>query len=537
MKPIGTIHTPFTDPAGMLIQPAGASGVKGTVEVLEEYRGGLKDLDGFSHLPKRNSRWYVCVAIALMLGVSVLLAGAEEAKRPNVLLIAIDDLNDWVGCMGGHPQAKTPNIDRLAARGVLFNNAHCQSPVCNPSRASMMTSLYPATTGIYFLSPDLSASPVARKNVLLPHRFEKEGYHVTGAGKLFHGNQNKKYLSNYAGSFGGFGPRPRKKLSSFPGHPLWDWGVFPDRDDEMPDHKIAKWGVSQLQKKHDKPLFLATGFYRPHVPQYAPQKWFDMYPLDSLKLPAVMENDLGDLSEYAINLTRLKHVSPTHSWVMKNDEWKPLVQSYLACMSFVDHQVGKLMDALDNSPYKDNTFVVLYTDHGFHLGEKERWAKRSLWEDGTRTPMVIVGPGVAKGRVCKKPVQLLDIYPTLLDVAGLKADPKLEGHSMTPLLKNPEADWPYMARTSFGPGNYAIRSERYRYIHYNDGSEEFYDNAEDPNEWKNLIETPELVALIEEHRTFLPKSTHPILGKDSTGHAAFNASKRNASKPDAGDSK
>jgi arylsulfatase A-like enzyme len=476
-------------------------------------------------LTKRNFPWYVCVAVALILSVGIPFAGAEETKQPNVLLIAIDDLNDWIGCMGGHPQAKTPNIDRLAARGVLFNNAHCQSPVCNPSRASMMTSLYPATSGIYFLNPDLNASPIARENTLLPRRFEAEGYHVAGAGKIFHdGKQNRKYMPNYGGQFGGFGPYPEKKLSSFPGHPLWDWGAFPDSDEKMPDHKIAAWGVKQLQKTHDEPLFLATGFYRPHVPQYAPQKWFDMYPLESLKLPAIMENDLDDLSEYGINLTRLKHVSPTHEWVLKNNEWKPLVQSYLACVSFVDHQVGKLLDALDNSPYKDNTFIVLYTDHGFHLGEKERWAKRSLWEDGTRVPMIIAGPGVARGKVCKKPVQLLDVYPTLLDVAGLEKDAKLEGHSMAALLKNPEADWPYMARTSFGPGNVSIRSERYRYIHYNDGSEEFYDHADDPNEWNNLIGSPEKKTVTEKHRSFLPKKSHAILGKGSTGHSAFNAS-------------
>ena len=450
--------------------------------------------------------------------------GFAADTRPNVLLIAIDDLNDWIGCMGGHPQAKTPNIDRLAARGVLFDNAHCQAPVCNPSRASMMTSLYPETTGIYFLTPDLAASEVASKNTLMPKRFEQEGYRVTGAGKIFHGNQNERYLPNYAGSFGGFGPLPEKKLSSFPGMRAWDWGGYPERDEELSDHKMAAWAVEQLQKKQDAPFFLAVGFYRPHVPQYVPQKWFDMYPLESLQLPAVLENDLADVSDYGINLTRLEHVSPPHDWVVKNNEWKPLVQSYLACVSFVDHQVGKLLDALDNSPAKDNTLVVLYSDHGFQLGEKERWAKRSLWEDVTRVPLIVAGPGVPRGKICSKPVQLMDVYPTLLELAGLEPDTKLEGHSLGALLKNSDAEWPHMARTSFGPGNESIRSERYRYIHYNDGSEEFYDHAEDPHEWKNLIAQPELASAIEEHRAFLPKNPHPILGKDSTGHKAYQAS-------------
>ena len=193
-------------------------------------------------------------------------------------------------------------------------------------------------------------------------------------------------------------------------------------------------------------------------------------------------------------------------------------------MSFVDHQVGKVLDALDNSPAKDNTLIILYSDHGFHLGEKERWAKRSLWEDSTRVPLIVAGPGVAQGEVCNKPVQLLDVYPTLLELAGLNEDEKLEGHSMAALLKKPDAPWPHMARTSFGPGNYSIRSERYRYIHYNDGSEEFYDHAGDPHEWNNLIENPELATLIKKHRAMIPKNAHPILGKDSTGHKAYKAS-------------
>ena len=341
-----------------------------------------------------------CLSAAAFAGEAA--AKAADTAKPNVLLIAIDDLNDWIGCMGGHPQAKTPNIDRLAARGVLFNNAHCQSPVCNPSRASMMTSLYPATTGIYFLNPDLSKSPLAKKNTLMPQRFVQEGYQVTGAGKIFHGNQNQRYLPNWAGSFGAFGPSRKEKLSSFPGVRPWDWGVYPERDEQMPDHKIAAWAVDELKKKQDKPRFLAVGFYRPHVPQYAPQKWFDLYPLESLQLPKVLENDLDDVSEYGINLTRLESRGTTHEWVVKNDEWKPLVQSYLACVSFVDHQVGKVLDALDNSPAKDNTLIILYSDHGFHLGEKERWAKRSLWEDSTRVPLIVAGPGVAQGKVCSQ---------------------------------------------------------------------------------------------------------------------------------------
>ena len=217
--------------------------------------------------------------ITFVLALSILFVftacKTEEKKtptRPNILFIAVDDLNDWIGVMGGHPQAQTPNMDKLASRGVLFNNAQCQSPVCNPSRASLMTSLYPSTSGIYFLDPDLKESPVAAKSRLMPQRFEEEGYEVFGAGKLFHngGGQNETYIPNYAGQFGGFGPMPKEKISTFPGHPLWDWGVYPEKDEQMPDYKIATWAENKLKENIEKPFWMGVGFYRPHVPQFAP---------------------------------------------------------------------------------------------------------------------------------------------------------------------------------------------------------------------------------------------------------------------------
>ena len=471
-----------------------------------------------------------CAAIlgcVFFVMVSLAVAAVDEVKKPNVLLIAVDDLNDWIGCMGGHPQAKTPNMDRLAGRGVLFTNAHCQSPVCNPSRASLMTSLYPSTSGIYFLKPDLMQSPVSAKSKLMPQRFVDEGYYVTAAGKLFHGNQSAKYIPNYGGLMGGVGPMPKKKISSYPGHVLWDWGAYPEKDEQMPDHKISGWAIEQLTVKRDRPLWMGVGFLRPHVPQYAPQKWFDMYPLETLQLPKIVQNDLKDISQYGVDITRLKHVAPTHEWVTKNKQWKPLVQSYLACVSFVDAQVGRVVDALEKSEYADNTYIVLFTDHGFHIGEKERHAKRSLWEDGTRTLMIIVGPGIVKGKKCSKPVQLLDIYPTLLELSQLKADARLEGNSLVPLLKDPKARWRHMARTSFGPGNYAIVSERYRFIQYNDGSEEFYDHAKDPHEWYNVVEDPKYAKIVILHRRQVPQERHEILGKGSTGHKSYSASEEN----------
>jgi arylsulfatase A-like enzyme len=456
------------------------------------------------------------------------IENSKPIDPPNVLLIGVDDLNDWIGCLGGHPQAITPNFDRLAARGVLFSNAHCQSPVCNPSRASLMTSLYPSTTGIYFLSPPPFESPVINSVTMMPQRFQDEGYHVTGAGKLFHNGekQNERYVPNYGGQFGGFGPYPEEKISSYPGHPLWDWGVFPEEDSDMPDYKIAEWASNRLAEKHDSPLWLGIGFYRPHVPQYAPQKWFDLYPMETLQLPAIVSNDLDDIPQYGIDITRLNHVHPPFDWVIENDEWKPLVQSYLACVSFVDEQLGKVLNALENSEYKDNTYIVLFSDHGFHMGEKERFAKRSIWKDGAGVPMIIVGPRIPQDRICNQPVQLLDIYPTLLELTGLEADPMLEGNSLVPLLQDTESNWPHMARSSFGPGNYAIISGNYRYIQYNDGSEELYDIINDPHEWRNIVKKPEFNDIVKQHREQVPVNRHEILGEGSTGHDSYKATEK-----------
>lgn len=450
----------------------------------------------------------------------------KEPEKPNIILIAVDDLNDWIGVLGGHPQAKTPNMDRLASRGILFSNAHCQAPVCNPSRASIMTSLYPSTSGIYFLNPDITDSPVASKNVVMPRRYEKEGYNVFAAGKLFHNAKglNETHIPNYAGQFGGFGPMPDEKISTYPGHPLWDWGAYPERDDQMPDYQIASWAEERLAENQKQPFWMGVGFYRPHVPQFAPQKWFDMYPLETLQLPKTIAEDLDDISPYGIAITREKHVSPTHEWVTENEEWKPLVQSYLACVSFVDEQVGRVLTALDNGDYGENTYVVLFSDHGFHIGEKERHAKRSLWEDGARVPLIIMGPGIPKGKIIDKPVQLLDIYPTLLQLSHLESDPKHEGNSLVPLLENMEAEWPHYSRTSFGPGNYAIVSERYRFIQYNDSSEEFYDHENDPNEWHNEIGNQDYIDIIEAHRSEIPKERYKILGEGATGHLSYKAS-------------
>ena len=449
-------------------------------------------------------------------------------KKPNILLISIDDLNDWVGCMGGHPQAKTPNIDRVAKMGTLFNNAHCQSPVCNPSRASMMTGRYPHTSGVYFLGPDLKEAPVLKNLKTMPEVFADHGYKTMAAGKIYH-RGDKRFFQEYLPT-GGFGPRPPKKISQPHGHPLWDWGIFPDDDNVMPDMKCAKWAVDQLSQKHDKPFFMGVGFYRPHVPMFATKKWFDMHPKDKIKLPAVPGDDLKDLSKYAIDLTNLEHVSPTHEWVTGAGQWEHAVQSYLASVTFVDHCLGLVLDALEKSKHADNTIIALFSDHGFHLGEKERWAKRSLWEDGTRVPVVVVAPGHKASQKTNRPAELLDIFPTLLELAGLPKDETQEGQSLVPIMKKPQREWKHPAITSFGLGNYSIRSTNYRFIQYFEGSRELYDLRDDPHEWKNLIDNPKMKKVIQEHASFIPQKQHPILPGNSTGHKAYAAANKNIEK-------
>lgn len=445
----------------------------------------------------------------------------EAADRPNVLLISIDDLNDWVGCLQGHPQAKTPNIDRLARLGTLFTNAHCQSPVCNPSRASMMTGRYPHTSGVYFLSPDLKQAPVLQDLETIPEVFAANGYETLATGKLFH-TGDKRFFEQYEPS-GGFGPRPKKKISQPHGHPLWDWGAYPEDDELMPDMKAAKWAVGQLQRQHDKPFFMGVGFYRPHVPMYAPQKWFDLHPRNAIKLPLVKNDDRNDISQYAIDLTNRNHVSPTHQWVTAAGQWEHAVQAYLASVTFADHCLGLVLDALEASEHSGNTIVVLFSDHGFHLGEKQRWAKRTLWEDGTRVPLIVAAPGHKLNQKSSRPAELIDVFPTLLELAGLPQDTAQEGQSLVPLMTNPNNDWIHPAITSFGKGNVAIRSTNFRLIQYLDGSQELYDLRTDPHEWKNLAYDAAFFDIVAEHAKQIPVIQHAVLPGRSTGHAAYSA--------------
>jgi arylsulfatase A-like enzyme len=456
------------------------------------------------------------IAGAMVAAVAPCSQAAPAAGHPNILFIAIDDLNDWVGAFGGHPQVKTPHIDRLASRGTAFLNAHCQAPLCNPSRSSLLTGLRPSTTGIYGLAPGIRAVPELRERVTMPQHFKRSGYFTATFGKVFHdGSIVPRDRTNEFDVWGiapGIPMPPTKFVQTPSPMAAVDWGVFPDRDEDQGDWKIADAAIAQLKAApKDKPFFVAAGFRLPHVPCFASQKWFDLYPEATLRLPPVLDNDREDVPFFSWYL-HWRLPEPRFSWLKQHGQWKPLVRAYLASTSFMDSQVGRLLEGLEASGRSADTLVVLWSDHGWHFGEKGITGKNSLWERSTRVPLVFAGPGVAKGR-CTRPAELLDLFPTLIELCGLPARNDLEGHSLMPQLKDASAPREWPAITTHNPGNHSVRSEQWRYIRYADGSEELYDLRNDPNEWANLAKQPQHAATLREHVRWLPKQDHaPVPG-------------------------
>jgi len=452
--------------------------------------------------------------LAVACGAQGVRASAAAPARPNVLFVAIDDLNDWVGCLGGHPQAHTPNLDRLAARGTLFANAHVQAPLCNPSRSSLLTGLRPSTTGIYGLAPGIRDVASTKDCITLPQYFARHGYFTAAFGKVFHDGSIP--AAQRANEFNVWGlapgmPLPARKFVQTPATmAVMDWGVFPADDHEQADWKIAEAAIGQLKSRPaDKPFFLAVGFRLPHVPCFVSQQWFDLFPPeDQIRLPPVREHDRDDVPEFAWYL-HWKLPEPRLSWLKQAGQWRPLVRAYLASTAFMDSQVGRVLDALDASGEAANTVVVLWSDNGWHLGEKGMTGKTTLWERSTRVPLVFAGPGVARAAKCTRPAELLDIYPTLIELCGLPRRQGLEGHSLVPQLKNAKSPRPWPAITTHNVGNHAVRSERWRYIRYADGSEELYDLRRDPNEWTNLASNPRYAGVVREHARWSPTTNAP----------------------------
>ncbi len=452
---------------------------------------------------------------SLWLGIGIVFFTGltHAADRPNVLMIAADDLNDWIGCLKGHPQVQTPHIDALAARGVLFTNAHCQSPLCNPSRTSLLTGRRPSSTGIYTLVPGMRQVDTTRDAVTLPQAFGKVGYHTSVFGKIYHDGsiQPKDRAAEVTvwGAAPGM-PKPKERISHGNwDHPAMDWGVFPEDDTQQADWKIADAAIEQLKTlPTDKPFFMGVGFRLPHVPCFASEKWFDIYPTATLQMPPVNENDRDDVPDFAWNL-HWKLPEPRLSALKKYNEWQPLVRAYLASISLMDSQVGRVVEALKATGRDKNTLIVLWSDHGWHLGEKGISGKNTLWERSTRVPLMFAGPDLPRGVSCGQPAELLDVYPTLLELCGLPAQNDLEGHSLAPQLRDVATPRQWPAITTHNQGNHAVRSEKWRYIRYADGSQELYDMAADPNEWTNLAGKPEHATVISEHAQWMPKIDLP----------------------------
>jgi len=447
---------------------------------------------------------------AAALGLAPLgLSGREAGKKPNVLFIAIDDMNDWIGCLGGHPDSKTPNLDRLAARGVLFTRAYCSAPACNPSRASLMTGILPSTSGVY--NNNQPWRPVLRDAVTLPQHFTAHGYLSIGGGKIYHGGfpdpaSWADYFPSQTKNTPGDPLPPKRPLNGInAGH--FDWGPMDVPDSDMGDYKVVDWASEQLSKRRDTPLFLGCGIFKPHLPWYIPPKYFQAYPQDKVTLPNVKADDLDDVPPMGRKIAKPEG---DHKKVIDHNQWRNAVSSYLAAIAFADAQVGRLLDAFDKSPYAQDTIIVLWSDHGWHLGEKLHWRKFALWEEATHNILMVVAPGVTRpGGRCDHPVSLLDVYPTLLDLCGLTPRKELEGRSLLPLLKDPKAPWERPALTTHGRNCHSVRSERWRYIRYSDGTEELYDHDNDEMEWTNLAGDPKYVDVKKDLARWMPTVNAP----------------------------
>lgn len=462
----------------------------------------------------------ICDLLRLIIGSGIALtmciayAVDSAAQKPNVLFIAVDDLNDWVGYFGGHPQGHTPNIDALADEGAAFMHAYCPAPVCGPSRTALMYGTYPHRSGSYGHHDVYAPKNLIPKDQLpLNLVFQKNGYYTAGCGKIFHYSEQRGW-DKYQNIFKGIKAKT-KNLGK--GIDL-GIGIFEtDNDSDTPDGKLTDWAIQQLQRKHEKPFFIALGLRKPHLPWVAPKKYFERHELNNVKIPHIPKNDLDDIPEagkaFSRALIGFHFINDNKAITREKGAHQKLVRAYLATISFADANVGRLLDALKKSPHLKNTIVVLWGDHGWHLGEKSHWRKMTLWERGTRTPLIIKVPGaMANGIKFEAPVSLQDIFPTLVDLCGLKIEQKLDGNSLKPLLKNPSLAWDKAALMSHGPGNFSVRKNRWRLIQYADGSEELYDMKMDPGEFVNLANDPEHRAKLEDLRNHIPKSWRYLMG-------------------------
>ena len=453
-----------------------------------------------------------------------LLSASLGAQPPNVLFIAVDDLNDWIEPMGGHPQAKTPHLARLARRSMLFARAYTAAPACNPSRAALMTGIAPYRSGVY--RNNQAWRPAMRDAVTLPQAFMSQGYWAGGAGKIYHGvYPDPPSWDEYWPSKSQqrpADPTPAERpVNGIPEAGNFDWGTLNVDVGAMSDSKVADWVAGKLRADHEKPFFLACGIFRPHLPWFVPEKYLNRFPEETIQLPRVFNGELQDVPGPGI---RMANPGRDHARVVEHGQWQGAVRSYLASINFADDLIGRVLDALDESGHADNTVIVLWGDHGWHLGEKHHWRKFALWEEATRVPLLISVPegvpglpeGTRGGSVSHRPVNLLDLYPTLLELAGLEARGRLDGRSLVPLLRNPGLPWQPTV-TTYGRLNHAVRSEDFRYIRYEDGSEELYDHLVDPMEWTNLAGDELYAETLRELAAWLPQTNAPEAPEQPAG--------------------
>jgi len=459
------------------------------------------------------------------------LFAQSEVEKPNILFIAVDDMNDWVGFLGGHSGMKihTPNLDRLAAKSMIFTNAHTPAPACAPTRAAILTGVHHTRSGaenVYWGDGPKWREFEALKDVETVEQFFKNrGYKTLGGGKIYHSqappwaptsqvepaNWDFYYPSAYISHpFQIRAPSevifpPEDDQENRPGGGWWTWGPIPIADEKMADYHVVDWASYELKQKHEKPFFIAAGVWKPHDPWEVPQKYFDMYPLEDIVLPKYKEDDLEDAFDHGRRWI--------HKWVVDNEEWEKVVQSYAASITFADAMLGRLIDAFEKSEYVDNTILVLWSDHGMHMGEKENIEKFTLWERSTRVPLIISVPGMTKpGSRCDQPVSLMDLYPTLVELTGFDPPSHLDGHSLVPQIKNPNTETdPVVSSYRFAwkdnpVTGHAVRSMHYRYIYYPEiNFEELYNHQIDPHEWDNIAYKKENIETIEKLRKELLK--------------------------------